>query len=293
MWKADLPVEKLQTSDTGHKDGGTPKKKRKDRSTEGKSYESDGVKEDNTQQVVAKVDSNGLNLMAEDGEKHKMLNDSDLAHENDERPKKKRKKELKHQKKNVEVDNMSDAKENKDQLDGAKDASIVKDLSLSSEQNHKLANDQNKSEEKKVKKKKKKSKAQENGETVNTDTPPLPAEEKNTSSIDVESKKPDVNAAQVRTLQYGVVIEELEPGKPNGKVATSGKKISVRYVGKLDGEVVDSNIDSDPYKFRLGAGIVLEGWDVGLEVMGAKEMAKKYHRTRGWYTKLNCSKYVD
>lgn len=59
----------------GHKDGGTPKKKRKDRSTEGKSYESDGVKEDNTQQGVAKVDSNGLNLMAEDGEKHKMLND--------------------------------------------------------------------------------------------------------------------------------------------------------------------------------------------------------------------------
>lgn len=273
--KSDLPVDKLLTSDLGHKGGGTPKKKRKERSAEGKSHESDRDKEDKTQEGEAKADSNGLKLVAEDGVTQKTVNDSDLPHETDEEPKKKRKK-LKNEKKNFAVDSShltNAVKENKDQQDEAKDANVIQDPSVRSEQNQNLATEQNHSEEKKVKKKKKKSEAQENGEAGNTDTPPLPIEERNASSMNIESKKPDAKASHIRTLQSGLVIEEVESGKPNGKVASSGKKISVHYVGKLkkNGEIVDSNLDGASYKFRLGAGVVLEGWDVGLEGMRVGE----------------------
>ena len=58
------------------------------------------------------------------------------------------------------------------------------------------------------------------------DTPPLPIEERNASSMNIESKKPDAKASHIRTLRSGLVIEEVESGKTNGKVASSGKKVS-------------------------------------------------------------------
>ncbi|GMN19443.1 hypothetical protein TIFTF001_042877 [Ficus carica] len=74
----------------------------------------------------AKVDCNGLDSMAEDGEKQKIVNDSDLAHENDEWAKKKRK-VVKTEKKNVDIEY------NKDGQEEAKDSSVVQNLSRTAE----------------------------------------------------------------------------------------------------------------------------------------------------------------
>mmetsp|Transcript_25838 Transcript_25838/g.43085 ORF Transcript_25838/g.43085 Transcript_25838/m.43085 type:complete len:253 (-) Transcript_25838:377-1135(-) len=64
----------------------------------------------------------------------------------------------------------------------------------------------------------------------------------------------------------GVLIEELKVG--SGKVARSGSKIKVHYVGKLKttGKMFDA-CTKRPFSFRLGAGEVIRGWDIGCEGM--------------------------
>jgi len=61
-------------------------------------------------------------------------------------------------------------------------------------------------------------------------------------------------------------MEDVLVGK--GPAAKNGKRVSVRYIGKLpkSGKVFDSNTKGAPFKFRLGAGEVIKGWDLG--VMG-------------------------
>ncbi|KAJ1440095.1 FKBP-type peptidyl-prolyl cis-trans isomerase domain [Sesbania bispinosa] len=56
-------------------------------------------------------------------------------------------------------------------------------------------------------------------------------------------------------------------GKPDGKRAAPGKKVSVKYIGKLkkDGKLFDSNVGRIPFKFRLGQ--VIKGWEVGVNGM--------------------------
>ena len=63
--------------------------------------------------------------------------------------------------------------------------------------------------------KKKKNKTQENGKDLNM----------NTSLLSVD-KKADDKSSQVWTLSNGLILEVLEMGKPDSKVAVSGKKAS-------------------------------------------------------------------
>lgn len=147
------------------------------------------------------------------------------------------------------------------------------------EENQKLANEKtldtdsdhvsngNRSVEKKKKKKKKKSKTQESsgdaskGETVTSNT--------NGSAVALEEKKDKLKSSQVRTFPNGLVIEEVAMGKPDGKRASPGNKVSVHYIGKLkkNGSIFDSNVGRAPFKFRLGVGQVIKGWDVGVNGM--------------------------
>ncbi|XP_024636076.1 peptidyl-prolyl cis-trans isomerase FKBP43 isoform X7 [Medicago truncatula] len=131
--------------------------------------------------------------------------------------------------------------------------------------------DGNQSEDKKVKKKKKKSKSQ-GSEVVNSDVP-VSAEQSSEMMKEDGNNVEDTKPSQVRTLSNGLVIQELETGKENGKIAAIGKKISINYTGKLkeNGVVVESNAGEAPFKFRLGKGEVIEGWDIGLEGMRVGE----------------------
>ncbi|OGM37687.1 peptidylprolyl isomerase, partial [Candidatus Woesebacteria bacterium RIFCSPHIGHO2_12_FULL_38_9] len=68
-------------------------------------------------------------------------------------------------------------------------------------------------------------------------------------------------------------IEDLKVG--TGKEAKSGNKVSVNYLGTLtDGTKFDSSYDrNQPFRFGLGAGEVIPGWDQG--VVGMKEGGKR------------------
>ncbi|KAI9771006.1 MAG: peptidylprolyl isomerase fpr4 [Geoglossum simile] len=70
------------------------------------------------------------------------------------------------------------------------------------------------------------------------------------------------NSDKVRTVQ-GVKIEDKVIGK--GPVAKKGSKVSMRYIGKLlDGKQFDANKKGPPFSFKLGAGEVIKGWDIGV-----------------------------
>jgi FK506-binding nuclear protein len=71
--------------------------------------------------------------------------------------------------------------------------------------------------------------------------------------------------SKVKNVQ-GVLIEDLKIG--SGKVAARGNRIKVHYVGKLksNGNTFDA-CTKKPFPFRLGAGEVIRGWDIGCEGM--------------------------
>ena len=69
---------------------------------------------------------------------------------------------------------------------------------------------------------------------------------------------------KIKKLPSGLIIETLSEG--TGARAKSGKKIGVRYIGKLqNGKVFDSNTKGSPFRFCLGRGEVIKGWDLGLQ----------------------------
>jgi len=70
-----------------------------------------------------------------------------------------------------------------------------------------------------------------------------------------------------RTVKGGIQIEDLKVG--NGPEATGKKTITMYYEGKLmsNNKVFDSCLRGKPFKFRLGAGEVIKGWDLGIEGM--------------------------
>ncbi len=70
-------------------------------------------------------------------------------------------------------------------------------------------------------------------------------------------------------------IETLKEG--TGAVATAGQTVTVHYVGTLtDGKKFDSSRDrgNSGFTFKLGAGMVIKGWDQGVAGMKIGELRK-------------------
>jgi FKBP-type peptidyl-prolyl cis-trans isomerase len=65
----------------------------------------------------------------------------------------------------------------------------------------------------------------------------------------------------------GLQIIEIQPG--TGDEARAGQEVTVHYTGWLtDGRKFDSSRDrGDPFKFGLGKGQVIRGWDEGVAGM--------------------------
>ena len=61
----------------------------------------------------------------------------------------------------------------------------------------------------------------------------------------------------------GLVVQDEFPGA--GAAAQPGDMLTVNYTGKLEnGSVFDTSVGKAPFKFTLGAGQVIAGWDQGL-----------------------------
>ncbi|KAL9255154.1 Peptidyl-prolyl cis-trans isomerase FKBP53-like protein [Drosera capensis] len=125
------------------------------------------------------------------------------------------------------------------------------------------------SDEQKKGKKKKKGKSQDSQGAVGDKNTITVVSDNNVSIPEEGGKTPKGKRSRIREYSNGLIIEELEMGKPDGKRASPGKKLKVKYIGKLqkNGQIFDSNINKAPFPFRLGVGAVIKGWDVGVEGM--------------------------
>jgi peptidylprolyl isomerase len=76
------------------------------------------------------------------------------------------------------------------------------------------------------------------------------------------------------TTESGLKYVDLKVG--DGVVPKKGEWVQVHYTGWLaDGKKFDSSVDKGrPFKFKLGAGGVIKGWDEGVATMkvGGKRM---------------------
>lgn len=82
------------------------------------------------------------------------------------------------------------------------------------------------------------------------------------------------NNIKVPSLEGGIYYVELKRGA--GPLAVAGKTVVVNYTGKfLNGKVFDSsNSRGGPVEFRLGAGEVIAGWEIGITMMNTGGRAK-------------------
>ncbi len=72
----------------------------------------------------------------------------------------------------------------------------------------------------------------------------------------------------------------------SGEEAVAGKDVSVHYSGRLlTGRKFDSSLDrGQPFQFRLGAGQVIKGWDLGvagMKVGGKRQLTIPPHLAYG------------
>ncbi|KAL6965012.1 peptidylprolyl isomerase [Sarracenia purpurea var. burkii] len=277
-----LSNHSLPPNDADFKNHVKSKKKRKDRTEEGKTLESDGINHRDAPKVPkALQDKTGDRTPGTDKETDWLPPSNEVGSESSAKPKKRRK-ECAAEEKPVEgsTNYINVVKEDEKKHNEIGSDKSTKDHPVKGEQDQKFSNvrgidiDSNQvangyQPENVKAKKKKKNKVRENKGNLDADISSLAVEESNGSIMRFENNNSEAKSCRARTLSNGLIIEELETGKPDGKLAAPGKKVKIHYIAKLreNGKIVDSNIGKDPVKFRLGAEDVLEEWNIGLDGM--------------------------
>ena len=84
---------------------------------------------------------------------------------------------------------------------------------------------------------------------------------------DAAEKPKDKKDEKVVTTDSGLKYVEQKEG--TGTAAKKGDTVEVHYTGWLkDGKKFDSSKDrNEPFEFKLGAGMVIKGWDEGVAGM--------------------------
>jgi len=97
--------------------------------------------------------------------------------------------------------------------------------------------------------------------------PKTPKEESKTPKEESSGKTPK------RTLKGGVQVEDVKEG--TGPECKSGNMVGMYYEGRLksNNKRFDGLKEGKPFKFKLGSGQVIKGWDVG--VLGMKVGGKR------------------
>jgi FKBP-type peptidyl-prolyl cis-trans isomerase len=86
---------------------------------------------------------------------------------------------------------------------------------------------------------------------------------------------PTKPAGKPTTTASGLQYWDLKKG--DGREAKAGNQVKVHYTGWLtDGKKFDSSLDhGEPFRFSLGAGEVIKGWDegvAGMKVGGKRQL---------------------
>lgn len=72
--------------------------------------------------------------------------------------------------------------------------------------------------------------------------------------------------AEIETRASGLKVDVVSKPDACDKEAKNGQMLSMHYTGKLeDGTKFDSSLDRDePFKFQIGVGQVIKGWEEGI-----------------------------
>jgi FKBP-type peptidyl-prolyl cis-trans isomerase FkpA len=89
------------------------------------------------------------------------------------------------------------------------------------------------------------------------------------------SQAPASAPAALKADTSPVAFQKIDGTVGTGAAATAGKYVSVNYTGWLylpdapghHGAQFDSSIGRKPFTFRLGSGMVIPGWDQGVDGM--------------------------
>ncbi|KAH9490887.1 hypothetical protein Btru_034200 [Bulinus truncatus] len=89
----------------------------------------------------------------------------------------------------------------------------------------------------------------------------------------VPIKQPQLNDSV--TWPMGVEKEIISPGD-GATYPKTGQMVVIHYTASLvDGQKIDSSRDrGNPFKFRIGKGEVIKGWDEGVSKMSRGERAR-------------------
>ncbi len=99
---------------------------------------------------------------------------------------------------------------------------------------------------------------------------------KEQKALDEQRKKDEENLLNYYLKENNIKIEPfisglyyIETKSGNGKAAKPGDILTVHYTGKfLSGEIFDSSYKrNQPFRFKLGAGNVIAGWEEGFSKM--------------------------
>jgi FKBP-type peptidyl-prolyl cis-trans isomerase len=87
------------------------------------------------------------------------------------------------------------------------------------------------------------------------------------SAAHADNSAPSKTKGKPVTTPSGLKYWDLKKG--SGAVAKAGDTVHVHYTGWLtDGKKFDSSLDrGSPFDFKLGAGMVIRGWDEGVAGM--------------------------
>ncbi len=101
---------------------------------------------------------------------------------------------------------------------------------------------------------------------LQTETLLAEAEPLNTD-LNIDQSRAIAMAENVITTESGLQYVDLVEG--TGESPTIGKMVTVHYTGTLtDGSQFDSSRDrGQPFKFKIGVGQVIKGWDEGVATM--------------------------
>lgn len=105
-------------------------------------------------------------------------------------------------------------------------------------------------------------------------------EEIDFSSSDNQETK-DVENENKQAVEGSMVVDQLKGEilkEGTGQGAESGDQVTVHYVGVFeDGTKFDSSLDrGQPFTFALGAGQVIQGWDLGVAGMKIGEIRRLF-----------------